>query len=189
MLIDGIGATAFAGCLLGCAYIAVIRAGEVAVETRELTTTLNNASDDLATARAACERQRAILEQRKSEAASERQLPNKLPLEEYFQRISSLAESNQVRVLRQNPLPGRRYPGLLEQRSAFEVSSTMPDLARFFKAVETDESWADIAYLKIAGSEGHAADAVEGERVTTMTFSLFSADKSEPADSKAKPTP
>lgn len=176
VLVDVAGALMLGACLLGCAYFGFIKSGQTSGEIGELATLSRSAAEDLTTARAACERQRAVLAGHQATLASERQLPLRAPLEESIQSLSSLAETHQVHVLRQNPLSPRRYPGLLEQRFALEVSGTMPELAAFFNAVEDTETWVDIAYLKIINAEvTTSGDAPE--RVATLTLSLFSADK------------
>jgi len=176
VLVDVAGALMLGACLLGCAYFGFIKSGQTSGEIGELTTLSRSAAEDLTAARAACERQRAVLASHQATLASERQLPLRAPLEESIQSLSSLAETHRVHVLRQNPLAPRRYLGLLEQRFALEVSGTMPDLAAFFKAVEDAETWADIAYLKIINAETPTNGNMP-ERVATLTLSLFSADK------------
>lgn len=183
VVVDALGAIVVAACLLGCAYFGFIKAGATSNEIQELTTLSLAAAEDLASARSACDRQRAMLETHQSSLTSERQLPSRAPLEESIQTLSRLAETHGVHVLRQNPLSSRQYPGLQEQRFALEISGAMPDLVRFLKAVEDAETWADVAYLKIISSASLGGSTPD--RVATLTLSLFSADKT-PTTAPAK---
>jgi hypothetical protein len=121
------------------------------------------------------------LKERQVELATSGQLPAQIPIEEYFQTLSRLAGRHHLRVVRHNPLGPRSYPGLLEQRYAYEVIGTMPDIARFFRAIEDAEFWADISYLKIDGGPPSADQGGEptDERDAILTISLFSAAPAE----------
>ena len=114
---------------------------------------------------------------RQSQLAAVGPLPSEVPSESYLRTLSSLASENKLTVVRQLPLSPRDYPGLLEQRFAYEVSGTLPDLARFFKAVELSPSWTDISYLKV-----ETGKSTEGEshRSALLTFSVFSMGKVQP---------
>jgi hypothetical protein len=83
-------------------------------------------------------------------------------------------------VVRHNPLGPRSYPGLLEQRYAYEVIGTQPDLARFLRAIEDAEFWADISYLKIDGGKRQGGEPTD-ECDALLTISLFSAARAEGA--------
>jgi hypothetical protein len=144
---------------------------------------ISSATQNLTALRFAAEGQRATLKERQVELATSGQLPAQIPLEEYFQTLSRLAGRHHLRVVRHNPLGPRRYAGLLEQRYAYEVVGTMPDLARFFRAIEDAEFWADISYLKIDGGPPAADQGAEptDDRDALLTISLFSADPAEGA--------
>jgi hypothetical protein len=176
--VDVPGAAVCGVCLLGCAYLVLFHSGHANLETAELTSLMNTATQDLSTVRAARDRQRAMVAERQTDLASGKYLPASLPIEEYFQTLSRLAHEHRLRVVRQNPLSPREYPGLLEQRYAYEVSGAMPDMARFFKAVEDADIWADIAYLKIETAEKDP-QRVSSDRLAVLTISLFSALKQE----------
>lgn len=175
-VVDVVGALSLGACILACAYFGFVKASESSGEVEELTSLSRAVAEDLLAARSASDRQRAVLANHQATLASERQLPLRAPLEEAIQSVSSLAEAHEVHVLRQNPLSSRRYPGLLEQRFALEVSGTMPNLAAFLKAVEAAETWADVAYLKIINADSSTTGDAR-QRVATLTLSLFSADK------------
>ncbi len=178
LMVDAIGGAVLGAIVVGCAYLVFFHADHATVEINELTSLINSASEDLSMVRTARDRQRAILKEQHGELESSRQLPADIPIEEYLQALSGLAAQNRLRVVRQNPLPSREYPGLLEQRYAYEVSGSVPDMARFFKAVEDADFWADIAYLKVDGAQ---AETNNRDRLALLTISLFSAVKQEPA--------
>lgn len=200
LLLDALGA-GLSAAGLGAALWMIFFHNEHAVsELRGYTRMISSATQDLAALRSAGERQRATLKERQAELAAGGQLPVRIPLEDYFQTLSQLAVRHHLRVVRHNPLPPRSYPGLLEQRYAYEVIGTMPDLARFFKAVEDAEFWADIGYLKIDGGQpqegGHSGERrnpkggevgarmdsrASSERTASLTFSLFSAARTDGA--------
>jgi hypothetical protein len=59
-------------------------------------------------------------------------------------------------------------------RYAYEITGAMPDIARFFRAVEQTEFWADISFLKVDQGAG-PLQAGSARRVASLTISLFSA--------------
>ncbi len=180
LLLDAIGACLLAGAFLTAAWLTFVHNEHATVEVNELTELISTATQDLKALQTAEERQRAILKERQSELTAGGQLPAKIQIEEYFQTLSRLAAQHNLRVIRHNPLASRSYPGLLEQRYVYEVIGTMPDLARFFKAIEDAEFWADVSYLKIDGGRRNSGEPTD-ERVASLTISLFSAARAESA--------
>jgi len=178
--IDLAGAAVLAACAFAFIYLTFYQGGHTAAELGELKGLIKAAGGDLADAQAARERQRASLKSQQAELAAGGQLPTQVSLEAYFQRLSRLAQDHHIRVVRQNPLSSRQYPGLLEQRCAYEVMGSMPDLARFFSAVETEEAWADIGFLKITNAES-GPNGVDADRLASLTISLFTASKVDAA--------
>ncbi|MFH1107979.1 MAG: hypothetical protein V1790_02105 [Planctomycetota bacterium] len=186
LLLDVLGAATLAACLLTSAWLTLFHSDHAVGELRDLRQTINSAAQDLSSLRAAADRQRATLKERQAELATHGQLPAHVPVEEYFQNLSRLAALHRLRVVRHNPLTSRSYPGLLEQRFAYEVMGTMPDLARFFRAIEEADFWADVSYLKIDGGPRQAAARDQGgsvpttdERVASLTISIFSAPRAD----------
>jgi len=167
--------------LLGFLWLTVVRGDDANTEIQELTRTLVEAARNVATLRATRDQQQAVLEERRAELAAGGQLPLQTPIEEYFQTLSRLASDHRLRVVRHHPLTPRSYPGMLEQRYAYEVSGAIPDIARFFKAVEDDDFWADISYLKIAGGDVPLGAATPDERTALLTISVFFALPTEAA--------
>jgi hypothetical protein len=143
-----------------------------------LSTEMANAKNSLAGLRTALDGQKAMEARYQAELAAAGAMPSPTPQETHLRTLSGLAAKNQLSVVRQLPLSPREYPGLLEQRFAYEVSGTMPDLARFFKAVEQSPSWTDISYLKIDQGKGTESTT---NRNALLTFSVFSMARSQPA--------
>ena len=121
--------------------------------------------------------QKALELRYQAELAAAGALPSQTPQETHLRELSGLAAQNHLSVVRQLPLSPREYPGVLEQRFAYEVTGTMPDLARFFKAVELSPSWTDISYLKM--DQGKGTENTTG-RNALLTFSAFSMAISQP---------
>ncbi len=177
LLLDVFGASLSGAGLLAALWMTCFHKEHATTELSDLTTMISTATQNLATLRSAVDGQRATLRERQVELVSSGQLPAQIPIEEYFQTLSRLANQHHLRVVRHNPLGPRSYPGLLEQRYAYEVIGTQPDLARFFRAIEDAEFWADISYLKIDGGTPTAEQGgrPSDERNAVLTISLFSA--------------
>ena len=180
LILDALGASLSAAGLGAALWLFLIHNQHAASELRDYNQMIASATQDLAALRSAGDRQRATLKERQAELAGGGQLPVEISLEEYFQTLSRLAVQHRLRVVRHNPLTSRTYPGLLEQRYAYEVIGTMPDLARFFRAIEDAEFWADISYLKIHNGQPQGGETTE-ERIASLTISLFSAAANDPA--------
>ncbi len=180
--IDVVGGVTVFMCLLGVAWLTVIRNDRTQIQIDELTRRIEEARHDRRTLLNALDRQRTLLETREGKLAEVDRLPTETPSEAYFQTLSRLASRHRLRVLRHNPLPPRRYPGLHEQRFAYEVTGSLSDLLRFLKSIEETGFWADVSYLKVDGGKGLAM-AVSGKRTAVLTLSLFSAEPSETSSS------
>jgi len=180
ILLDSCGASLSGAGLVAALWLTFFHSEHAASELRDYTRIVSSATQDVAALRSSGDRQRATLKERQAELATSGHLPVQVPIEEYFQTLSRLAVQYHLRVVRHNPLTPRSYPGLLEQRYAYEVIGAMPDLARFFKAVEDAEFWADISYLKIDGSPPQGREPTD-ECTASLTISLFSAPRAESA--------
>jgi len=183
LVLDALAATLLAAGFLTAFWMIFLHEAHAAAELGELAHMISTATQDLAALRSAGERQRATLKERQAELATGGQLPAQISIEEYFQTLSRLALQHHLRVVRHNPLAPRTYPGLLEQRYAYEVIGTMPDLARFFRAIEDAERsrfWADISYLKIDAGNRQNGEPTN-ERDAVLTISLFSAARADGA--------
>lgn len=173
-IVDLLGGCLVAGCLIGFVHLTVIRGDQTASDIAELSRMIREGRQQVRALRATFDRQGASLAQHQAELTQRGRLPTETPVEEYFQTLSTIASKHRLRVLRHNPLPSRQYSELFEQRYAYEVAGSMPDLVRFFRAVEDADFWADISYLSVK----RGATVKEGqsnERIAALTFSLFSA--------------
>jgi len=178
LMIDLAGGALCIGLLGTLAWLALFRGDRTVAEIRELGGTIADARRDLESLRASLDEQRTILQQRQAELATGGQLPDRTPIEEYFQTLSHVASTHRLRVVRHNPLSPRSYPGLIEQRYAYEVSGAMPDIVRFLKAIEDAKFWADVSYLKI-DSGSRQGEAGSRERVASLTISVFSSSRED----------
>ena len=178
LLLDALGASLSAAGLLVAFWMTFFHNEHATAELRDFTQMISSTTQNLAALRSAGDGQRATLKERQVELATSGQLPAQIPIEEYLQTLSRLAIQHHLRVVRHNPLGPRSYPGLLEQRYAYEVTGTMPDLARFFRAIEDAEFWADISYLRIDGGNRQGGEPTD-ERDAVLTISLFSAAPAE----------
>lgn len=177
LTIDAVGG-ALTLLLLGVAAWSVFGNEAAGLDSsQELAKVLADARDDLADLQSALEAQGELAARYQTELAAAGAMPSQTPQETHLRTLSGLAAANHLSVVRQSPLLARQYPGIMEQRFAYEVTGTMADLARFFKAVESSPDWADISYLKV--EQGHAETR---HRNAVLTFSVFSMPKeSQPA--------
>lgn len=173
LAMDVIGGCITAACLLGMVWILTIRTHQTSKEMERLTKTQRVVHRQLSLLQKECDRKRSLILQVQSDMDQNGKLPDHPPIEEYFQTLSMLANKNHLHVLRHNPLTNRSYPGLQELRFLYEVSGGMPDLVRFFKAIEDMHYWADISYLKIdRGSRMYRSQSKD--RLAQLTISMFS---------------
>ena len=168
------------------AWKALLETPAGTADAAELTETLTAARRDRLALAGALEKQQSVAADTRAALDAVGQMPAPIPAETLLQALSALAMQNHLSVLRQHPLSPRTYPGLLEQRFAYEVTGTTHDLARFFKAVESSSAWTDIGYLKVD-------DARLPEnlllRKANLTFSAFSrAQPPAPQSPAGKPT-
>lgn len=179
LVIDALGAMAVAACVFGVGWFLTVQADRTTVDRKALSGAIEFAQRELSAVHAACKEQSALFAQREVELATTGQLPERAPIEEYFQVLSNLASGHQLRVVRHRPLAPQDYPGLLEQRYAYEVTGTTANLVRFLKAIEGTEFWADVSYLTIMGAKpsgsGHLAARRANDHTATLTLSMFSA--------------
>lgn len=177
LMVDLIGGTIVLSCLGGTVWLTMLRQDHTAAELAQLKRDISVARRALAALRAERDRERVVLRERKRELAENGALPERAPVEQYFQTLSSIARRHHLQVLRQNPLPSQTYPGLLERRYAYEVSGQTPDIERFLLEIEQTDFWADVGFLKIQAS-GPTGDAW-GNRMASLTISVFSALSSD----------
>lgn len=174
LVIDVAGGSILTVCALASVWLIAVRPDGAKGEIAEYTRLIQAAEEDLSSLQAGCDRQRRILASKRAELAEHGRLPDQTPVEEYSRMLSELAARHRLRVISQKPLSSRQYPGLLEQRFAYEVTGSLAELVHFFEAIEHAEFWADIGYLKIQSSRS-VPGQTPTDRVATLTLSLFSA--------------
>jgi len=174
LVVDLLCGCVLAICVAGLMWMTLVRSDDSRGVIRTMESRVVEAQRELASVRAERDQRRTLLLERRQRLADSGQLPEKLPLVEYFQTVSRLAQSHDLRIVRQRPAPPREYPGLLEHRIEYEVSGSFPDLVRFLQSIEETDFWGDIGYLKVQGDNGPATERAPA-RLALLTFSLFSA--------------
>lgn len=178
MAIDTLGGAISAALVTLCLWSALVDQPQDGQSAREIAAELRAVKSEVAGLRVALAEQEKNAAQTQRELAAVGPMPDQIPPEEYLQTLSTLAGENRLSVLRQAPLAPREYPGLLEQRFAYEVAGEMHDLARFFLAVEKSPCWTDISYLKV---EPGRETVDTGGRTALLTFSVFSTGRTADA--------
>ncbi len=173
LLINLLGAGLCLALIAAFVWLTFFRGDQTAAVISELSEGIQVARRDLTEVRASLDETTAQLQRRRVELAAGGQLPDQTPIEEYFQMLSRIASQHRLRVVRHNPLSPRAYPGLLEQRYAYEINGSMPDIVRFLRAIEDARYWADVSHLRVSGGpQPNQGDA--RNRVASLTISVFS---------------
>lgn len=175
---DVVGAGVLAACLVTSVWFLFVQSNET---TREIGVLRSRAADvrrDLTAVRRLAEQKSSERTATRRELDATGQLPTRTPVDQYSQTVLDLAARFDLRVIRQNPVALRTYPGLLEQRYAYELRGATRDFVAFFAAVEQTNFWADISYLRF-GDGGTLGPDSSDNRVASFTVSLFSAPKAE----------
>lgn len=173
-VVDAVGATIAGTLLLAFCHQTFLSGDETRVEIARLTGLIHAAQRDARTLRATGRRQRDLVATRQEELLASGELPTEARVEEYFQVLSALSSRHGMEVIRHEPLAARHYPGLLEQRYAYEVSGSLPNLLRLLRSIEQADFWADVSYLEVQSGMSSRAPT-SGQPVTVLTISLFSA--------------
>lgn len=174
-LIDGAGLTVVVAIMTSAVWLFAIRGDQTRGQIRTLVRVTAAARSDLEVLRQERGAQARLLGRRQRELSTQGRLPTETSVESYFQELSALALQNGLRVVRHNPLTARSYPGLLEQRFAYEVVGTLSDLGQFFKAIERTDFWADVSYLRIGDGQRSGRSEKAATRTALLTISIFSA--------------
>lgn len=178
--VDAMGAVLATACAAGILWFTTIRVPQTGDDILKATSVLRERQKDLILLRDVRDRQFQLVVQRRNELARVGHLPENAVVDAYFQELARLASIHEITVLRNDPLSSQTYPGLFEQRFAFEISGTFHDLVRFLRAIESTDFWADVSYLKLQKSpKGQIGEA--DARAAELTVSLFSAAPSTPA--------
>lgn len=171
---DVLGAGVLAGCLVMSVWLLFVRSNETTREISVLRSRVGDVRRELTSVRQHAEQESSELSTTQRELEAIGQLPTRTPVDRYSQTLLDLAARFGLRVIRQNPVAPRTYPGLLEQRYAYELQGATRDFVAFFAAVEQTNFWADISYLRFAAG-GTSGPNSSGDRVASFTVSLFSA--------------
>lgn len=171
---DMAGAGALAACLVAAGWLAFVRSNQTMTAIHELRDRVDGDRRELVSVRHRVEQ--ATLELTKTRAKLEAvgQLPARPPVEAYSQTVLHLADRHRLRVIRQNPVAPRAYPGLLEERYAYAMHGATRDFVAFFAAIEMTDYWGDISYLKLESGASSGNDLRDNRRAS-FTVSLFSA--------------
>ena len=174
LIINAVGAGVVAAGVFGVAWLTVIRDDDPVAEIRKWEATIRDARQDLTHLQKTRAEQDVLLAKNRANLEECGRLPEQTPIEDYFQTLATLTAQHHLRVLRQNPIAARQYPGVFEERYAYVLAGTMPDLMRFLWAIEQTDFWADVGYIKIENGPGRGPDG-SSDRVAELTLSLFSA--------------
>ncbi len=180
MIVDVVGGGTVAAFVGVFVWLTLVQSDGTALEVSGLRHAVKAARQDLARTRATRDRLLTELASRQAELAKTGRLPDQAPVDEYFQTLSQLAASHALRVVSHQPRSSRSYPGLFEQRYAYQVTGSALDLVHFFRAIEGTEYWADVSHFKVDRGRGPAG-ASSGLRTADLTLSLFSALPTGPA--------
>lgn len=175
---DVVGACILAACLVTSVWFLFVQSNRTTKEIGVLRARVSHVRRELTSVRQIAEQKSSELTAIQKELEVTGQLPTRTPVDQYSQTVLDLAARFQLRVIRQNPVALRMYPGLLEQRYAYELRGGTNDFVAFFAAVEQTSFWADISYLRFHDGGTSLGDST-GNRVASFTVSLFSAPKVE----------
>jgi hypothetical protein len=171
-VVNGMGAALVAVCLVCASWVVIVRTDQVTDQGRDINVELEAARQDLVQLRESCDRQRVLIAHRERELKERGKLPSKPPVEAYFQALARLTALHGLNVRAHRPSGQRTYPGLVEQRFAYELTGPVDDLVRFLAAMEQSEYWCDVSYLSL--EEGASADAhADPIPVAQLTISMF----------------
>lgn len=184
--IDLGGAAVTAGLVLAIGSYAATPLRQRA-EKREVMASCAAARNELADAQAELDRVRKQAQQLRDKLREVGSLPKAGPRTDAHERLAALASRCRIKIISFVPAQDREYPGLVEKRLAFEAVGKTEDILRFLKAVENDESWLDIGFLRIASSA--IADARPQDRALSFGVSLFSATEPTAVKNASSPAP
>lgn len=171
--IDIAGGALAAMLLLTAAWLVVVRYPQASASMEELDRSIASAERDRAGLVATKRQQVETVRARSAHLAERGLLPDLPPIEEYLQLLTRLAHQHQLSVVGHSPSAPRNYPGLLEQRYAYEVTGSSMDIIRFLSAIERQEQWCDVSHLVIDASRTKPGDK-PATTSAALTISLFS---------------
>ena len=174
IITDVAGTGVLAVCLVAAGWLTFVRSNQTTQEINELRNRVGSDRRELISVRHRAEQATLELTKARTKLDAVGQLPARPPVERYSQTVLDLAARHQLRVIRQNPVASRAYPGLLEERYEYEMRGATRDFVAFFAAIEMTDYWGDISYLKIdSGASSRVGSTAN--RHASFTVSLFSA--------------
>jgi len=179
-MIDAAGAAAVATCLFAVIGMLAVGGRQGRSTSREWSRAIQQSQQNLAALKAACETQRRQLEEKQREWTKGGGLPPEAQQEAYFQRLSQAAGRLGLKVLRQQPLAARQYPGILERRFAYDVTGSTAAVLAFLREIESLDAWADVSFFRIEQGLDATPNGTK-ERLARLTVSLFASRPLEPA--------
>lgn len=168
--VDVVGGAVFATIVLACAWLLTMRFREQSDDMATLTTELNRAQSDLAALRLVHDRQAEQLRLRRKEIATSGWLPDHAPVESILKSIGEAAAARELTVVAQKPLSARTYPGVREERYAYDVVGASGGIAGLLGDIERSGWWCDVSFLSVESITDDAPPRVRA----SLTLSLFS---------------
>ena len=174
LMIDATGVLLTGVLLTTAAWYAFLKPDSATSRVRVVSDDVDQSRADLRQLQMALDRQAASNRSLKTLAAQEERLPSKSPVENDLRIITSLAKSNNVKLVSVAPTSEVRYPGVLELRYRVDTTGTYPDHVRFLAAFERCSLWADVTHMRVRRS---VRDVNELEPIckSELTLSFFSA--------------
>ncbi len=176
LLIDAMGCMVASACLTTAVWFGWHRTNEAAQELGQWRRVVERVKHEVAQEHTRGDQWKTTISERKSQLKNRGRLPDRFPLEEYFQVLSQVANDNDVEIVQQSPLASQEYPGLLEQRSQLQVVASLPNLILFLRRIEQLDYWGDVSYLKMVKAPARQRSGVS-KPSATLTISMFSASK------------
>lgn len=168
--IDVVGSAVLTMLILACAWLLTMRFREQSDAMATFNAELTRAQSDLTALRVVHERQAEQLRLRQVEVATSGWLPDRAPVESILKSIGEAASQRELTVVAQKPLPARTYPGVREERYAYDVVGGTDGIAAFLGDIEQGSWWCDVSFLSV---ESITEDVPPRVRAS-LTLSLFS---------------
>ncbi len=182
--IDLAGVVSLAALLALLVWFVTVRYDTNSTELTKLHAAVKSAQGDIRSLSQSQRQQDTLVAERQEKLTNLGKIPTSAPISGYFRTVSGLATSAGLDVLGQTPMSPQGYPGLIEERCAYEVAGTLPKLARFLHKIEQTEYWADVGYLSI--ERKNQIGVASAGCMAKITFSLFASPAMDHASSKVE---
>ncbi len=154
------------------------RSGQEMVGMRD---ELGRARQTLATLQVSNTAQQSEIQQQTVDLVERGTLPNQFPSDDYFENLTTLAAEAGVTIQSQVPMVAAQYPGLVEERSQFEISGSLQAILAFFESIEKSAYWADVGFFSLAQG-GETSSLKRNAKFTISMFSAQASDAGQPKD-------